>query len=161
MSQFVAITFQGEDDAQRALKTVRSLEHEGHIHVADTAVVARDADGKIRRKDELSSGTETGAVVGAVMGAILFILFPVAGIVGGAIVGGLLGRSLAPGIDGKFVQEVGDDLEPGGSALFLLIKEADMGLLIAGMRPYEGVVRQATLSEEDEQALEDALKSAR
>ena len=45
------------------------------------------------------------------------------------------------------------DLPAGGSALFLLIKDGDTGLLIAAMRQYEGRVVQTSLDEEQEQAL--------
>ena len=65
--------------------------------------------------------------------------------------------AISPGVDGSFVKEVADDLPAGGSALFLLIKDGDIGLLIAALRRYEGRVRQTTLDEEAEQALEDAL----
>ena len=160
MSEFIAITFDDTEQATAALGSVRSLEHEDRIHLKDTAVVTKDADGKISVKNEASSGTETGAIVGSVVGAMLFLIFPVAGIIGGAVVGGLIGRAVAPGVDGGFVKEVGDDLPAGGSALFLLIKDGDIGLLIAAMRQYDGRVRQTTLDPEDEQALEESLKSA-
>jgi uncharacterized membrane protein len=87
MSDLIAITFDGADDAAAALHSVRSLEHEGRFKLEDTAVVTKDAEGKVHVKNEMSSGTETGAVVGAVLGGLLFVVFPVA-IVGGAIVGG-------------------------------------------------------------------------
>ena len=96
MSDLIAITFDGADDAAAALHSVRSLEHEGRFKLEDTAVVTKDAEGKVHVKNEMSSGTETGAVVGAVLGGLLFVVFPVA-IVGGAIVGGLIGRAVAPG----------------------------------------------------------------
>ncbi len=105
----------------------------------------------------MSSGTETGAVVGGIVGAMLFLIFPVAGLLGGAVVGGLIGRAASPGVDGDFVKEVGDDLPAGGSALFLLIRDGDVELLIAAMRRYDGRVRQTTLDDEAEKALEDAL----
>jgi uncharacterized membrane protein len=157
VSEFIAVTFDDADQATAALGSVRSLEHEGKIHLNDTAVVTKSADGKVAVKNEASSGTETGALVGGILGAMLFLVFPVAGIVGGAIVGGLVGRTISPGVDGSFVKEVADDLPAGGSALFLLIKDGDIGLLIAALRRYEGRVRQTTLDEEAEQALEDAL----
>ncbi len=68
MSTLVAITFPGEGDAKTALGSVRALEHEGGIGIEDTAVVNKDADGKIHVKNEMSSGTETGAAVGAMLG---------------------------------------------------------------------------------------------
>jgi uncharacterized membrane protein len=157
MSDLIAITFDGADDAAAALHSVRSLEHEGRFKLEDTAVVTKDADGKVHVKNEMSSGTETGAVVGAVLGGLLFVVFPVA-IVGGAIVGGLIGRAVAPGIDGSFVKQVEADLPAGGSALFLLSKGGDTGLLIAAMRQYQGRVVQTSLDEEEEAALRDSLK---
>jgi len=157
MSEFIAVTFDDADQAVAALASVRSLEREDKVHLTDTAVVTKAADGKVSIKNEASSGTETGAVVGGIVGAMLFFIFPVAGIVGGAAVGGLIGRALSPGVDGAFVKEVADDLPAGGSALFLLIKDGDIGLVIGAMRRYEGRVRQTTLDEEAEKALEDAL----
>jgi uncharacterized membrane protein len=158
MSNLVAITFAGEDDALAALGSVRLLEKEGRIGLEDTAAVSKDADGKIRVKNELSSGTETGAVVGAVLGSLLWVVFPVGAIVGGAIAGGLVGRAVAPGIDGDFVKEIEAGLAPGGSALFLLVKDGDPGLLIAAMRQYQGTVVQTSLDEEEEAALRQSLQ---
>ena len=105
----------------------------------------------------MASGTETGIAVGAVLGALLFFVFPVGLIVGGAI-GGLIGRAVAPGIDGGFVKEVEAQLPPGGSAIFLLTKGGDAGLLIAAMREFEGTVIQTSLDDEQEAALRASLK---
>jgi uncharacterized membrane protein len=160
VSTLVAITFPGADTAAQALGSIRSLEHAGGIKLEDTAVVTKDASGKIQVKNEASSGTETGAAVGAVLGSLLFVVFPIAGLVGGAIAGGLIGRSVAPGIDGKFVKEVEDQLPAGGSALFVLTQGMDPGHLIAAMRPYEGTVLQTSLDDDEEQALRDALKKS-
>ena len=158
MSEFIAVTFDDPEQATAALGSVRALEHDGKIELNDTAVATKDADGKVSIKNEASSGTEMGALVGGILGAMLFLIFPVAGIIGGAVVGGLIGRAVAPGVDGTFVKEVGDDLPAGGSALFVLVKGGDIGLLIASLRQYDGRVRQTTLDPDDEQALEDALK---
>ena len=159
MSNLVAITFADEEQATRALGSIRSLEHEGRIGLEDTAVVSKDADGKIHVKNEAGSGTETGAVVGAVLGSLLFFVFPV-GIIVGGIAGGLIGRAAKPGIDGGFVKDVEAGLPAGGSALFLLMKSdgSDPGLLIAAMRQYEGTVVQTSLDEEEEAALRESLK---
>ena len=86
--QFLAITFDGADDAEGALKSIRALEHAGKVGLEDTAVVRKDADGKVTFHNEASSGTETGAAVGAVLGGLLFFVFPV-GIAVGAVAGGL------------------------------------------------------------------------
>jgi uncharacterized membrane protein len=159
MSDFLAVTFDGTDDAEAALRTIRSLEHAEKVGLEDTAIVRKDADGKITIHNEASSGTETGAVVGAVLGGLLFVVFPVAGIVGGAAAGGLIGRSVAPGIDGKFVKEVGDDLPAGGSALFLQLKsQTETGLLVGALGQFHGRVKQTSLPDDVEHALDDSMR---
>lgn len=155
MAEFLAITFDGADDGEAALASIRSLEHAGRIGLEDTAVVRKGADGKVTFHNEVSSGTETGAVIGAVLGGLLFAVFPVGAIVAGAAAGGLIGRAAAPGIDDAFVKEVGADLPPGGSALFLQMKSGgDSGLLVGALRQYHGRVRQTTLPDDVEHALD-------
>ena len=66
-------------------------------------------------------------------------------------------RAVKPGIDGKFVKEVEAILAPGGSAIFLLPKGSNPGLLITAMRAYEGTVVHTSLDDEEEQALRDSL----
>jgi uncharacterized membrane protein len=157
MSDLVAISFDDPETATRALGSIRALEKDGGVALEDTAVVTKDADGKVHVKNEASSGTETGAAVGAVLGSLLFVVFPV-GIIGGAIIGGLIGRAAAPGIDGNFVKQIEADLPAGGSALFVLTKGGHAGMLIASMRQYEGKVVQTSLDDEEERALRDSLK---
>ena len=157
MSDLVAISFADPDTATRALGSIRALEKDGGVALEDTAVVTKDADGKVHVKNEMASGTETGAAVGAVLGSLLFVVFPI-GIIGGAIVGGLVGRAAAPGIDGNFVKQIEADLPAGGSALFVLTKGGHAGMLIASMRQYEGKVVQTSLDDDEEQALRDSLK---
>ena len=144
MGQFLAITFDGADDAEAALqvdprpRARRQGRPRGH---------GGRAQGRRRQvtfHNEASSGTETGAAVGAVLGGLLFFVFPV-GIAVGAVAGGLVGRAAAPGLDGDFVKEVGADLPPGGSALFLQVKDGDPGLLVGALGQYHGRVRQTSL----------------
>jgi len=148
MADVIAATFDGPDEAEATLRTIRSLESADKVKPSDTAVVRKDADGKVTIHNEAGSGTEAGAVVGAVLGGVLFVVFPLAGIAGGAAIGGLIGRAAAPGIDGKWVKEVGDDLPAGGSALFLQIRGGEAGLVLSGIRQHNGRVFQTTLPDE-------------
>ena len=87
MSDLLAITFDGTDEAEAALRSIRAIEHEGRIQLEDSAVVRKDADGKVTIHNELASGTEAGIGIGAVLGGLLFVVFPVAAVVGGAVAG--------------------------------------------------------------------------
>jgi uncharacterized membrane protein len=158
MGQFLAVTFTGADDAEAALKSIRSVEHAGKLGLEDTAVVRKDAEGKVTFHNEMSTGTETGAVIGAVLGGLLFVVFPVGAIVGGAVAGGLIGRATAPGIDGKFVKEVGEGLPPGGSALFLQLKSNDPGPVKGILGQYHGKVYQTTYDDDVEQEIDQSMR---
>ena len=148
MSDLIAITFDGADDAEAALRSVRALEHGGKIGLEDTAVVTKDADGKVPRqeRDVERYGDRGRRRRGA----------------GRPAVRRLPGRrdrrrgvrrradrpGGRPGIDGTFVKEVEDDLPAGGSALFLQLKDGDTGLLVAALRQYHGRVHQTSLDDE-------------
>jgi uncharacterized membrane protein len=158
MSDLIVISFPDEDTARRALGSIRLLERDGRLGLEDTAVVTKAADGTVTVKNEMSSGTETGAAVGAVLGALVTVAFPV-GVIAGAIVGGLIGRAAKPGVDADFVKKVETELQPGGSALFLLAKGGvNAGMLIGAMRQYEGTVIQTSLDDEEERALRESLR---
>jgi uncharacterized membrane protein len=157
MGQFLAVTFDGADDAEAALKSIRSVEHASKIGLEDTAVVRKDADGKVTFHNEASSSTETGAAVGAVLGGLLFVVFPL-GVIAGAVAGALVGRSAQGGIDGGFVKEVGEDLPPGGSALFLQVKDGDPATLVGVLGEYHGRVRQTSYDDDIEKAIDDSMR---
>ena len=160
MNQLFVLSFDTEDAATRALHALRGLEGEGKVHFEDTAVVTRNADGSTHVKNEISAATEVGAGVGGFVGAVVGgILFPVAGIAAGAAIGAGIGALAHKGVDGKFVEEVKADLEPGKSALFMITQEVNAGLLVAALRPYTGTVLQTSVDEEFEASLREALKT--
>jgi uncharacterized membrane protein len=158
MSDVVVVSFDSEDDARNALKSLRSLEKEGAVHFEDTAIVVHRADGKLEVKNEASSTTETGAVIGAVLGGILFVVFPLAGIAVGAAAGAGIGAAIGNGVDGNFVKDVERELPAGKSALFLVIKSSVADATVAALRRYHGEVIQTTLDEETEESLRQAMR---
>jgi uncharacterized membrane protein len=157
MSQLVVVGFNQLEDARNAMKRLRDLEHAGRISFEDTAIVERTADGQAHVRNEASGATETGAVVGAVIGGVLFFAMPVVGLAIGGAAGAAIGALLDRGVSGKFVDDVKDTLQPGRSALFLVVKEANADALIAALRDFEGEVIQTTLDEDAEEALRQAL----
>jgi uncharacterized membrane protein len=157
MATLVAITFEDQESAGNVLRRIRQLEREGKIRLADTAVLVRERDGRIHTENELDSGVETGAVVGGILGMALSFMFPVAGLVVGVAGGALVGRMLEQGVDQGLVREVRDHLQPGTSALFLMVQDSDAGAVVAAVRPERGQVYQSALSYETEQALRQAL----
>lgn len=159
MAELVVITFDVENDARDALHAMRAMEKAGVLRLTDSAVVSRDLDGSVRVKNEWSSGTEIGAVAGAFVGLLTSFIFPVVGTVVGAAAGGWIGSTFDTGVDGTFVRDVSRSLQPGQSALFLMIGEANPAALRAALERYagRGHVLQTTLSAELEETLRQAL----
>lgn len=159
MSDLVVIAFDEEDDARQALATMRDLERDGALQLTDSAVVAKDPDGTLHVKNEASSGAETGAVVGGAIGLLTSFLFPVVGTVVGAAAGAWVGSRIAgDAVAGAFVDDVGNALAPGKSALFLMIRDTDAAAFRAALEPYSGRVYQTTLADDLKESLDRALR---
>lgn len=157
MTQLIVVGFNRLEDARDAMRRLRDLERAGRISFEDTAIVERTADGKAHVRNEVSGTTETGAAVGAILGGLLAFAMPVVGLVVGGALGAAFGALLDRGVSGKFVDEVKETLQPGRSALFLVVKDADVDALIPALRDFEGDVIQTNLDEETEEALRQAL----
>lgn len=158
MSSLVVISFDTPDEAQNVLDVLRGQKKYGNISFDDTAVVSKDADGKVHIKNNVSHGTMTATGVGALLGLLLGTLFfPVGGLLLGAGGGALVGRLMHLGVDGDFVKEVSQSLQPGTSALFVMVHDADPAAVRGALEGHHGTIIQTTLSEEAEEALSRAL----
>jgi uncharacterized membrane protein len=76
----------------------------------------------------------------------------------GALMGFIFGKATGIGIDNKFIEQVGDSLEPGGAALFMLVVKATPDKVLEQMKQFGGEVYQTSLSNEDEEKLKKALE---
>jgi uncharacterized membrane protein len=151
MSNIIVITFENMEEADKVLKTIRSVQHEGYINLDDSAVVVRDEEGEFQVKNEVDRGVKIGALGGGAIGLLIGgLLFPVAGILVGVLGGAAVGALAGVGIDKKFVKEVEGAMEPGTSAIVLIVRESNPDVAIAALKPYKGTVYSTTLSPEDE-----------
>jgi uncharacterized membrane protein len=156
MSNLVVVVF---DDMEEAGKVREALKkHSDQISLDDSAVVVRDEEGKIHVKNEVDRGVAVGALGGGALGLLIGgLLFPVGGLVLGALGGALVGKMADKGVDQKFVDEVGEHLQPGNSALFVIVREANPAVARAVLKPYKGTVIQTSLPSEAEEELRRAL----
>src|SRR4026209_2784047 len=98
-TRLVAMIFDSENEASPVLVDLRNTARQGHLHLTDTAIVRKDADGKTHVKNEVSTGTEVGAVTGALAGGLLFLMVPVVGQIAGVAIGGWLGSRANTGVE--------------------------------------------------------------
>ncbi len=161
MSDIVVITFDDPDEAGRVRESISKTEKSGFVSLDDSAVVVKDADGKVHVKNEIDRGVKIGAVGGSFLG--LLIGFMLAGPIGSLIIGGLIGGAVGSlahmGISKSFVKDVTDDLEPGSSALFVIVRDANPDVTVATLRQYEGTIYQTSLPPEAEESLRRAMKA--
>ena len=97
-------------------------------------------------------------------GALIGLLFlnPLIGMVTGAALGAgsgaLAGRLSDYGIDDNFIRSLGSTIEPGSSALFVLVRSMTADRVLPGLQPFEGTVLRTSLSNEQEARLRQALQ---
>ena len=158
MSNLIVITFDNAEEAGQVRQTLRSAERGDYLSLDDSAVVVKDEKGKVHVKNELDRGVKVGAVGGGMLGLLIgSIFFPLAGLLVGALAGGLIGSAVDLGIPKKFVKDVSEDLRPGTSALFVIVRDANPEVALAALKPYKGTVRHTTLTPEGEKELRRIL----
>jgi uncharacterized membrane protein len=161
MATLVAIGYPDEATAERARETVQRLESELVIQADQVAAISRDSEGKYHvHTTHGGASSGAGAVWGGFWGMLFGLLFfiPFAGLALGAGMGALMGHFGEKAIDKQFQQQVRDHLQPGTSALFMVIEQATPDKAIAALQEYGGTVIKTSLSDEDTEKLQDALQ---
>lgn len=157
-SNLVVLAFNTEDGARRTLEEVENLQKQKLIHVEDAATAVRHSGGKVKVK-QATSLAGAGALGGAFWGMLFGLLFfvPFLGMAVGAATGALFGKAADYGINDDFIREVSDSVQPGNSALFLLVREAQLDKVVEALKPYGGKIIHTSLSKDEETRLKEAF----
>jgi uncharacterized membrane protein len=160
MSELIVLAFETENGANESLDTIKRLQKQELITLEDAAVVVRPRDGKPKVK-QAQSLVGAGALGGAFWGMLIGLLFfaPWLGLVVGAVGGAIGGKLTDIGIDDKFIKEVADTIEPGHSALFLLVVKVTRDKVLPELAQYNPTLLQTSLSEEDEAKLRETFSA--
>lgn len=160
MSNLVVITFDNVDEAGQVRETLRQLGRQGLISLDDSAVVVKDEAGQIRVENELDRGVKVGATAGGLLGLFIGFLLvgPIATTIVGAVGGAAVGALSDLGIQKSFVKDVSEALQPGTSALFIIVRDANPNAAIAALKPYKGEVYHTSLPTEAEASLRRVLQ---
>src|SRR3954447_17499068 len=95
---------------------------------------------------------------GLLFGLLFFI--PVIGMAVGAGLGALMGKVEKTGIDKQFQDDVRDLLQPGTSALFLVVEKVTPDKAVDALKQYGGTVLKSSLSKKAEAELQKELHDA-
>lgn len=158
MANLVVLAFDNEAGAGETLAEVKDLQKQNLIHVEDAATAIRHASGKVKVKEEndlVGAGALGGAFWGMLFGLLFFV--PFLGMAVGAATGALFGKATNYGINDDFIREVSESVQPGNSALFLLVGEAQLDKVVDALKPYGGKIIHTSLSKDEEARLKEAF----
>jgi uncharacterized membrane protein len=162
MSELVVIGFDNEYMAEEVREALFRMQRAYLIDLEDAVVAVKVKDGQVKLH-QMSNTTAAGAVSGTFGGALIGALFlsPLLGAAVGAAAGAISGALIDVGIDDNFIRELAATLNPGCSALFLLVRKATPDKVLAELRGAGGKILKTSLTHDREQKLQAALDAVR
>jgi len=161
MSDLVVLGFSDLHGAAGARDVVRALEKDWELELIDAVVVERPNSGKPQIHQShhpVWEGLAGGRAAGFMLGALF--LQPLLAAAFGAASGGLLGLVNDVGIDDSFIKRLAATIQPGTSALFILVHTATPECVVERLRPLAPTVLHTALSEETKARLRAASEQA-
>jgi uncharacterized membrane protein len=158
MATLVAIGYPDETTATAASLEAQRLAKDLIIQPDAIAAISRDREGKFHvttNHHEVAGGASWGMFWGLLFGVLFFI--PFFGMAVGAGLGALMGKMTKGAINKEFQAQVRDMLEPGTSALFLVVEHVTPDKAVEGLAQYGGTVLKSSLPKETEAELQQAL----
>jgi len=164
--------------ASQVLNELLVLDDDWVVDLRDAVAVYRDYNGKLRTDQSYHptrEGAAWGGLLGLLIGATLALPFTAgasaaaaasalaAGAVGGTAIGVGAGAVDAAswkdsfGISREFVEEVGELVQPGDSAIYAILRVADPVVVADEFRGYGGTILRTTLSREQQKKVEAVL----
>jgi uncharacterized membrane protein len=160
MSDLVFIAFPTEQKAEEVRERVLAMQKEYLIELGDAVIAVKDAKGRVKL-NQLFHTTAASAVSGAFWGTLIGFIFmmPLVGTAVGAASGALSGKLIDVGIDGQFMKDAAQALQPDTAGLFLLIRKMTADKVLEDLRGVGGTVMRTSFDHTKEAALRDALAS--
>jgi uncharacterized membrane protein len=158
MADLIAIGYDDETTAALAEAEVQRLAQDLVIQPDAVATIVRTADGKYKvstNHHAVGVGTSWGMFWGLLFGLLFFV--PVFGMAVGAGLGALMGKVEKSGLDKEFIKQVRDMLQPGTSALFVIVEKVTPDKAVEALSQYGGTVLKSSLSKDAEAQLQEAL----
>ncbi len=120
--------------------------------LASTAVIIRDAEGKITINETGDMDARHGRILGAVGGGLVGLLGGPVGVVVGALagagVGGIAANKVDTGISDKFLQTFAEELKPNSSAIVMLVDHEGVPEINKAISNLSGVLVQEELTDQ-------------
>ncbi len=162
MSTLVVVSYDQEFQAEEVRLKLRKLQKDYLIDLEDAVVATKDAKGKVKLHQAMNL-TGAGALSGGFWGALIGLIFmmPLLGAAVGASAGAVSGALTDLGIDDKFMKDLAEQMQPGGSVLFVLAHGATPDKVMEELQGTGGKILKTSLTHEDEAKLQAVLSAAK
>jgi uncharacterized membrane protein len=161
MSTLVVIGYDDEFKAEEVRLKLRKLQKDYLIDLEDAVVAVKNAKGKVKLHQAVNL-TAAGAITGGFWGSLIGLIFlnPILGAAVGASAGAVSGALADVGINDNFMKELAAAMNPGSSALFVLVRKATPDKVLEEVKGTGGKILKTSLSHDDEAKLQAALSAA-
>jgi uncharacterized membrane protein len=148
----VTKVFGRTDGARQALEAVEELQQRKGLKILDAAVLVKAEDGTTSFKDVNDLEPGKGRLLGALAGGLVGLIGGPVGVVVGALAGlgagSLAARWLDLGFSDEFLAGLQEHLQPGTSALVVLVEREWSQALSDALAGDDGVVLRQALTDE-------------
>ncbi|MBC8134484.1 MAG: DUF1269 domain-containing protein [Fibrella sp.] len=155
MSDLIAAVYQDVNRAAEVMAALQRFREEYSIGSGDVCVVSNDARGGVQIRYSFglaAAGGNDGELSGGLLGTLLFRSLLV------DYLGMSAGRTRATrGMDGGVISRLSVELEPGTSAILLLVRKTTPDEILSQVRRFGGQVLYAALTAGEETYVEAAL----
>jgi len=161
MSNLVVVTFEEEATAFEVRAELIKMQKEYLLKMEDVVVVTKDEKGKTKLHQAVNL-TAAGAASGSFWGMLIGMIFlnPLLGMAAGAGAGAISGAMADIGVNNQTMKDMAESFNPGGSALFVLVRSSNGEKVLERLKPFagKGKVFQTSLSKDKEDALREVLE---
>jgi uncharacterized membrane protein len=160
VSHLVVLGLDNRDDAERVFDLAGDLARQQLLQLQDAAYAWRDDKGKVRIQQAINL-TGAGAASGALWGTLIGLIFlnPLAGLAVGAASGAVAGKLTDVGINDDMIKQIGQQLQEGKAAVFVLARSATVDKVVEALKPYSPTIIQTNLTKDREEELIQALQA--
>jgi uncharacterized membrane protein len=158
MSDLIAIGYEDETTAAAAAQEVRRLAQELIVQPDAVATIVCDREGEFHVSTNhhlVGGGASWGMFWGLLFGLLFFV--PVFGMAIGGGLGALFAKIDKIGIDRTFQDQVRDMLEPGTSALFMILEKVTPEEAVQTLAKFGGTMLKSSLSNDAQRELQEEL----
>jgi uncharacterized membrane protein len=151
MANLVAIVYPDEHRAAEVMATLKRLSSVYLIDLEDSCYVTKDRDGKLKLHQQMELA-QNGAFGGFFWGGMIGALFgfPLGGFLLGTLAGAVGGKLLDYGISDDFIRSLSDEMQPGSSAIFMLVRRVTVDEVGPEIGKFGGTFLHTSLTKDAE-----------